>query len=84
MARKIRPSVIVLAVYMPQMNGFEVLATLRSESAMAGVRVLMLTACEQENEIVRAFALGADDYLCKPFNPSELPVRVQHLLRVAR
>jgi CheY-like chemotaxis protein len=84
MAREIRPSVLVLDVNMPQMDGFEVLSAVRNEAATASIRVLMLTGCEQENDIVRAFGLGADDYLVKPFNPMELAVRVKRLLGVAR
>jgi DNA-binding response OmpR family regulator len=83
-AREIRPSVLVLDVNMPLMDGFEVLAAIRNEGATASIRVLMLTGCEQENDIVRAFGLGADDYLVKPFNPMELAVRVRRLLGVAR
>jgi DNA-binding response OmpR family regulator len=84
MARKTRPSVVLLDVNMPQMDGFEVLCAIRNEGATASIRVLMLTACEQENDIVRAFGLGADDYLVKPFNPMELAVRVKRLLSVPR
>ena len=84
MAREIRPSVLVLDVNMPQMDGFEVLSAIRNEAATASIRVLMLTGCEQENDVVRAFGLGADDYLVKPFNPMELAVRVKRLLGVAR
>jgi DNA-binding response OmpR family regulator len=84
MAREIRPSILVLDVNMPRMDGFEVLSAIRNEGATASIRVLMLTGCEQENDIVRAFGLGADDYLVKPFNPMELAVRVKRLLSVAR
>lgn len=84
MAREILPSVLLLDVNMPQMDGFEVLSAIRNEGATASIRVLMLTGCEQENDIVRGFGLGADDYLVKPFNPMELAVRVKRLLSVAR
>jgi DNA-binding response OmpR family regulator len=84
MAREIRPSVLVLDVNMPQMDGFEVLSAIRNEAATASIRVLMLTGCEQESDIVRAFGLGADDYLVKPFNPMELAVRIKRLLGVTR
>ena len=84
MAREIRPAVLVLDVNMPQIDGFEVLSTLKSESATASLRVLMLTGCEQETDVVRAFGLGADDYLVKPFNPMELSVRVRRLIGAYR
>ena len=78
MISEYRPSLVVLDINMPGMNGFEVLAKVRAE--MPTVRVVMLTAREQEADIVQGFALGADDYVVKPFNPQELVARVKRLL----
>lgn len=72
--------VMVLDVNMPKLNGFEVLQTIK-HSAVAPIKVAMLTSRQQETDIVRAFGLGADDYVVKPFNPLELVSRVKRLLR---
>jgi two-component system alkaline phosphatase synthesis response regulator PhoP len=61
------------------MDGYEVLSAARLESIP--VRVLLLTARQQEADITRGFTLGADDYLIKPFNPPELVARLRRFLR---
>jgi DNA-binding response OmpR family regulator len=63
---------------MPGMDGYEVLAAVRSEGIP--VRVILLTARQQEADITRGFTLGADDYVVKPFNPPELLARVKRFL----
>jgi len=81
LARMLRPSVIVLDVNMPFVGGFEVLSTLRNDPTTAATPVIMLTSVQQEADVVRGFALGADDYVVKPFNPMELLARIQRLVR---
>jgi len=73
------PRVAVLDVKMPVMDGFEVLARIRADSRTRRVPVLVLTALGGEPDLIRAFQLGADDYLLKPFSPSELLARVKRL-----
>jgi CheY-like chemotaxis protein len=80
-ARTLNPSVIVLDVNMPFLDGFEVLSTLRNDPQTATIPVVMLTSVQQESDIVRGFGLGADDYVVKPFNPMELVARVKRLVR---
>jgi two-component system, cell cycle response regulator DivK len=77
--RSERPHAAVLDVNMPGMDGFEVLAAIREENL--GCKVILLTALQHEQEILRAFKLGADDYLTKPFNPFELVARLKRLLQ---
>jgi two-component system cell cycle response regulator DivK len=77
--RSEQPSVAVLDINMPGMNGFEVLHAIRS--ANLPCHVMLLTAREREEDIVRGFDLGADDYLVKPFNPFELVARLKRFLR---
>ncbi len=79
-ARTLSPSVIILDVNMPFVGGFEVLATLRNEPETADIPVIMLTSVQQEADVVRGFALGADDYVVKPFNPMELLARIKRLV----
>jgi CheY-like chemotaxis protein len=79
LTKRLKPQVLVLDVNMPIHDGFEVLAELRRDSDTRDVRVLLLTACEQESDIVRGFGLGSDDYVIKPFNPMEVTARVKRL-----
>ena len=72
------PDLILLDVMMPDMDGFEVLETLREVS---NVPVIMLTAKGEEDDRVRGLELGADDYITKPFSPRELVSRVKAVLR---
>jgi DNA-binding response OmpR family regulator len=73
-----RPDLVVLDLMLPGTSGEEVCRRLRRESR---VPVLMLTAKAAEEERLRGFRLGADDYLTKPFSPRELVARVRALLR---
>ncbi|HXS95985.1 MAG TPA: response regulator [Candidatus Limnocylindrales bacterium] len=76
--RRIRPQAAVLDVNMPGMDGYEVLSAIRAEGLP--VRVVLLTARQQESDVIRGFTLGADDYIVKPFSPMELVARVKRLL----
>ncbi len=81
LASQERPSLIVLDLMLPGINGYEVLERLRSEESTRGVAVLMLTARREEPDRIRGLSLGADDYLTKPFSPQELVLRVGAILR---
>ncbi len=81
LARRIKPDLVVLDVNMPERDGFEVLTELKRDPATSGIRVILLTAAEQESDIMRGFALGAADYVVKPFNPMELLVRIRRFIR---
>jgi two-component system sensor histidine kinase ChiS len=67
-----KPDLLVLDVMMPGMDGFQVLETLRGNPETAGVPVLMLTARDQHNDILKGYQMGATSYLVKPFNLDEL------------
>ena len=77
---KLKPCAVVLDVHMPDMDGFEVLSRVKSISELAQTKVIMLTAQEQESDVIRGFSLGADDYVCKPFNPMELTIRLMRVI----
>jgi DNA-binding response OmpR family regulator len=81
LAREHPPSLCVLDVLMPKLNGFEVLRALREDERTRSVPVIMLTASVQDRDVARGFEVGADDYMRKPFNPRELQARVEALLR---
>ena len=76
--RDINPDIILLDVMMPDMDGFDVLETIRE---VTNVPVIMLTAKGEEDDRVRGLELGADDYVTKPFSPRELVSRVKAVLR---
>ena len=67
-----KPYLRVLDVMMPGMDGFQFLETLRNDPETAGVPVLMLTARDQHNDILKGYQMGATSYLVKPFNLDEL------------
>ena len=75
------PVFVVLDVMLPGVDGWEVCRTLRKAS---DVPILMLTAREEEADRVAGLAMGADDYVVKPFSPRELVERVKAILRRSR
>jgi DNA-binding response OmpR family regulator len=78
--RREQPDLAVLDINMPRMTGFELAQKLRERSR---IPLVMLTARGEEADVVRALALGADDYLTKPFSPKILLARLKALLRRA-
>jgi DNA-binding response OmpR family regulator len=74
-----RPDVVLLDVMLPRRSGLEVCRFIRTEPALAGTRVLMLTAKGGHHDVQKGLAAGADDYLTKPFATQELLARVKAL-----
>ncbi len=74
---------VLLDVKLPGAGGYELLEALRARSSVRRVPVVMLTRMGREADVVRAFELGADDYVLKPFSPVELMARIRRLLHVA-
>ncbi len=75
-----RPDVVILDLQMPEIDGFEVCRRLRSDVRTAFVPVLILTAQQDEEHVTKAFAVGTDDYVVKPFRRDELVMRVRRVL----
>ncbi|MDU4352811.1 response regulator [Phytobacter diazotrophicus] len=73
-----KPDLILLDIHLPVYDGWNVLTTLRKES---NVPVIMVTALDQDIDKLMGLRLGADDYVIKPFNPSEVIARVEAVLR---
>src|SRR3954466_9902901 len=78
------PELVVLDLMLPQLDGLEVCRLLRASEATAAIPIIMLTARSDESERIVGLEIGADDYLPKPFSPSELVARVRALLRRAQ
>src|ERR1041385_7812178 len=75
------PDVITLDLMLPDIHGLECCKKLRADPRFQSVSVLMLTALDSLDDIVKGFETGADDYLVKPFQLPELVARIKALLR---
>jgi sigma-B regulation protein RsbU (phosphoserine phosphatase) len=75
------PDLVILDVMMPRADGLETLKRIREHGPTTHLPVIMLSARTQLADKIRGFERGADDYVAKPFEPSEMLVRVQSLLR---
>jgi pilus assembly protein CpaE len=80
-ARSLKPDLIITDVIMPDISGYEVTRILRREPQFAATPILILTAQSGLQDKLKSFEAGADDHLTKPFDASELVVRVTSLLR---
>lgn len=77
------PDLIVMDWMMPGVSGIELARRLRRDDYTKQVPIIMLTARSEEDDLVRGFDSGADDYLTKPFSPRELIARIRAVLRRA-
>jgi phosphate regulon transcriptional regulator PhoB len=77
------PSLIILDLMLPQLDGTEVCKQLKADSKTAPIPIIMLTAKAEEVDRVVGLELGADDYVIKPFSPREMVLRVKTVLRRA-
>ena len=80
-AGRMRPSVVVLDVMLPDLSGVEVCRRLRADPGLGGIGVLMLTALGDDGDRISGLEAGADDYVVKPFNVQEVILRVGALAR---
>lgn len=82
--KKRQPDLILLDVYMPEMDGFEVCKIIKSSSDFSSIPIIFLTSSNDEESIKKGFELGAQDYVVKPFNVSELLARVNTHIKLKR
>jgi DNA-binding response OmpR family regulator len=80
-AREKRPSLILLDLMLPKMDGTEVCKLLKSKPETSTIPIIMLTAKGEESDVVLGLGIGADDYVVKPFSPKELVARIKSVLR---
>jgi len=78
LAKREKPDLVVLDLMLPEVSGWEVLRALRGE---AKTPVIMLTARDDDADVIAGLEMGADDYVTKPFNPRELLARIRAVLR---
>lgn len=78
--RRGRYDLVLTDVKVPGMDGFELLGRIRESEALRALPVILLTSLGREEEVLRGFRLGADDYILKPFSPAELTARVRRIL----
>ncbi|MCU1678141.1 MAG: response regulator receiver protein [Frankiales bacterium] len=79
----VQPNLITLDVMMPRMDGWQAAERLRANPDTAGIKLVLLSARAQENDIRRGEQIGVDAYLTKPFDPDELIETINQLLAKA-
>ncbi len=82
-ARTFQPELIILDVMMPEVSGIQICRMLRADPKLKRVPVVFLSAKAEEGDRVQGLEVGADDYICKPFSPKELVLKVQAIFRRA-
>jgi DNA-binding response OmpR family regulator len=78
--RRERPALVLLDVMMPGKNGYEVCQAVRADEALAGTKILMLTAKGRDTDIAQGLGVGADGYMTKPFSTQALAAKVREML----
>ena len=84
LAREEKPDLVLLDWMLPLLSGIEVCRQLRRMTETRGVPIIMLTARGEEGDKLRGLDSGADDYITKPFSPSELVARIRAVMRRTR
>ena len=84
MARENLPSLLVLDLMLPGINGLEICRLLKRDPKTRDIPILMLTARAAEENRIKGLELGAHDYVTKPFSPRELVLRIKNLLRLTK
>ena len=84
MAGEVKPDLMLLDLIMPFRDGFDVLQDLKREEITSHIPIIIMSVKNREEEIVKGFNLGAEDYVVKPFNSLELVSRVKKILERSR
>lgn len=79
-AKKELPDLILLDLMLPEKDGYGVFQDLKAEKSTQSIAIIMLTARGKLDERIMGLSLGADDYVCKPFSPKELMLRIKNVL----
>lgn len=79
--RRDKPDLLILDLMLPDRDGWDLTRLIRSDTCLANLPIIMLTARIEDTDKIVGLELGADDYVTKPFNPREVVARVRALLR---
>ncbi len=77
----VMPDLIVADLQMPNIDGYNFLKNVRASGFFKHIPVIMLSGIESSQERVKCLKMGADDYIVKPFNPEELSIRINNILK---
>jgi two-component system phosphate regulon response regulator PhoB len=83
-ARDFDPDLIILDIMMPELDGFTVCRMIRADKQLSGVPIIFLTARGEVEDRIKGLEIGAEDYICKPFDTKELTLRAKLVLKRAR
>jgi len=78
--KELKPDLVILDVMLPSMNGFEILRQIRNDEELSQIKVIMLTSKNRAEDLEKGFSLKVDDYMDKPFKPTELVLRINKVL----
>ena len=83
MVRSVQPDLLVLDINLPKINGLEVLKRIRNDAdeKIKNLLIIMLTVRRKDEDQIKGFETGADDYITKPFKPDELLSRINAVLK---
>ena len=78
--KEFRPDIVFLDIMMPEINGYDVCRTIKTDPSLKNTYIIMLTAKGQVTEQERGKEVGADEYIVKPFSPMEILTRIKNIL----
>ncbi len=78
---KVRPDLIILDIMMPKIDGYEVCRRLKADQKTKDIPIIILTARTQNKDMDQAQAVGADSFITKPFEPTDLLKEIEKLLK---
>ncbi|MEN8140260.1 MAG: response regulator [Thermodesulfobacteriota bacterium] len=80
----LKPDLILMDIHMPELDGFAVCRQLKAAPKTADIPIICITAASEQQDDAKAFALGAADYIAKPFHPATVRARVRHQIRLRK
>ncbi|SHH62010.1 Signal transduction histidine kinase [Wenyingzhuangia marina] len=80
--KKVKPALCVVDVMMPVMNGFDFVETLKQDEYISNTAIILLTALAENENRIKGYSIGVDDYLVKPFDPSVLKSRIDNIIKI--
>ena len=80
LSQKVPPALVLTEMMLPSVNGYDLIEIIRGSSSWKDIPVVVLSSLEQDDKIVRALKLGANDYVTKPFRVNELLTRINRLI----